>query len=566
MSLIEADEHQIATPTSVENDGFTDLPIDEDEVVEDVIKPDGNEIQTQSNESSSNGGSSDVTRLYSKKIEDLLVTNPEAKNTEVTILEASKSNENDHPATSRPYVIYTIKIADDIIVKRRYSEFEALRNLLVKLFPLTVIPPIPEKQSIASNFSLSGVPQTALKNLGSDSSNKSDHDSSNYIEYRKRLLTSFIKRCLANDQLRKNFLLLTFLDPHTSFNEFIHIGAVGKLNLTSAYKLSPLNPLDSLDDELYSTLPLPADHSSLTGAFKTDLNKEQMVEYTKFESRFKEYETILSSISKYNRNIVSAMNDISADYTELGASFNALSLQEASLTIVEQIGQVFDSSFFDMNLLKNLSNLKFVEKIFELRNFIKVVRNLIDYNKKKWLQSVEILRLIDKCNAILESEEKIENQSKMIDDALSKSAILNPNKSNGAPKADKPEDEESLLLEISKLGLDTSPQPLSTNKLFGYKIPGLKRVNKVILSVTDLNPEQTRKQTILKTKLKLLTLKKQYDLVTKDNQLITKTLNKEIKNFQNWFKSELNVLCVEFSKDVKQYLNKSQENWQETTK
>lgn len=61
----------------------------------------------------------------------------------VKILEAKKTSEGQ----GRNYVAYTIKFRD-VCVRRRYSDFESLRNVLVRLFPITLIPPIPEKESI----------------------------------------------------------------------------------------------------------------------------------------------------------------------------------------------------------------------------------------------------------------------------------------------------------------------------------------------------------------------------------------------------------------------------------
>lgn len=36
-------------------------------------------------------------------------------------------------------------------VKRRYSEFESLRKSLLKLYPILLIPPIPEKHTLCND-------------------------------------------------------------------------------------------------------------------------------------------------------------------------------------------------------------------------------------------------------------------------------------------------------------------------------------------------------------------------------------------------------------------------------
>ncbi|ODV97364.1 hypothetical protein PACTADRAFT_27049, partial [Pachysolen tannophilus NRRL Y-2460] len=513
--------------------------------------------------------------LFSQRIEEIFINNPSPKNLQVSIIDASKSNENDHPTTSRSYIVYTIKVADDLIVKRRYSEFENLRNILIKLFPTKIIPPIPEKQSLTSNLSLSGVTSTtsSLAHTSINNDNKKKHvdldSSKNYIEYRRRMLTSFLNRCLRIDEIRENFVFLTFLDPHPNFTEFICSNEIGKLNKTSIYRLSPVDPLSKINDELYLTLPIPSDHQFVNG-LQEDENKEQAEMFNKFESKFKDYELILSNISKINKSIVKHLSDVSNDFTELGSNFNSLSFEESSSNLVEKFGQVHDSSFLDINLLKNLINLKFIEKINELKNFIKIIRNLIEFNKRKWLQLLGIVKMISQTEEILKDFEKIESQSKKIDDALSKSSILNPpgkeSKNNKISQAEPLEEdmEQELINQLSESNptVNTAQTSTTSNKLFGYKIPGLKKFSNVLQSMTDTNPELTRKQTITRTKLKVLTLHKQFNLINNDNKFINEKINEELKNFQFWFKLELNNLCYNYNNDLKEFLNKNYESWE----
>lgn len=79
-------------------------------------------------------------RVYSSRVELILYTDPDVT---ISIVEAGKSREG----SSRGFISYTIKIKD-LAVRRRYSEFESLRNTLVQLFPTLIIPPIPEKHTM----------------------------------------------------------------------------------------------------------------------------------------------------------------------------------------------------------------------------------------------------------------------------------------------------------------------------------------------------------------------------------------------------------------------------------
>ena len=68
----------------------------------------------------------------------------------IQITEAGNSNEG-MANLLKKYVVYTIKLVnldnlnDDILTRRRYSDFESLRDVLTKVFPLIIIPPIPPK-------------------------------------------------------------------------------------------------------------------------------------------------------------------------------------------------------------------------------------------------------------------------------------------------------------------------------------------------------------------------------------------------------------------------------------
>lgn len=75
---------------------------------------------------------------------------------EIQISEAGKSNEG-MANSLKKYIVYTIKliqsdgIKEEIQTRRRYSDFESLRDILNKIFPLIVIPPIPPKNYFALN-------------------------------------------------------------------------------------------------------------------------------------------------------------------------------------------------------------------------------------------------------------------------------------------------------------------------------------------------------------------------------------------------------------------------------
>jgi len=86
-------------------------------------------------------------------------------------------------------------------VRRRYSEFASLRQTLVNLHPTLIIPPIPEKHSMAD---YAAKPTKAKEDVG-------------IIELRQRMLSTFLNRCRKMDQVRDDGVWWKFLDPNASW-------------------------------------------------------------------------------------------------------------------------------------------------------------------------------------------------------------------------------------------------------------------------------------------------------------------------------------------------------------
>jgi hypothetical protein len=86
-------------------------------------------------------------------------------------------------------------------VRRRYSEFASLRQTLVNLHPTLVIPPIPEKHSMAD---YAAKPTKAKEDAG-------------IIELRKRMLAVFLNRCRRMPDVLGDGVWWKFLDPNVSW-------------------------------------------------------------------------------------------------------------------------------------------------------------------------------------------------------------------------------------------------------------------------------------------------------------------------------------------------------------
>jgi len=101
-------------------------------------------------------------------------------------------------------------------VKRRYSEFASLRAELVRLHPTLIVPPIPEKHTMAD---YAAKPTKAKEDAG-------------IIELRKRMLAVFLNRCRKMKDILEDGVFWRFLDPYTSWVCFLSHGAVSPIQLT----------------------------------------------------------------------------------------------------------------------------------------------------------------------------------------------------------------------------------------------------------------------------------------------------------------------------------------------
>ncbi|RKF61858.1 Sorting nexin-41 [Erysiphe neolycopersici] len=129
---------------------------------------------------------------YDSRIEQILYENPDLP---ILIVDAGKSLE-----TGSKYIVYTIRTGD-LEVRRRYSEFASLRDAISRLHPTLVVPPIPEKHTMAD---YAANPRQARQDQ-------------QIIDLRKRMLAVFLNRCRLMDDIRNDGVWWRFLDPNSSW-------------------------------------------------------------------------------------------------------------------------------------------------------------------------------------------------------------------------------------------------------------------------------------------------------------------------------------------------------------
>ena len=349
-------------------------------------------------------------------------------------------------------------------MRRRYSEFSSLRDTLVNLHPTLIIPPIPEKHSMAD---YAAKPTKAKEDMG-------------IIDLRKRMLTVFLNRCRKMKEVREDCVWGRFLDPNASWvvssntfhesskmlidcsqNEVLHshpVASIPKSNM----KAPPLNP--SNPTLAHQWLPIPSSSAKLRSGSRTsssgtpssppghasmissaahtipgpqvfgrfppssqNLSEQDLDPYfVNFESSTRELELLLQgSIEKVNRRTLTHLSALSADMADLGARYNGFSLSEQSPTVaaaIERIGQAADSSYIATEELSSTLGANFAEPMREEAQFAGVVRNVLRYRILKRIQEELTRDELANKKALLESLERSEQEAKRIEQYLSNTA------------------------------------------------------------------------------------------------------------------------------------------------
>ena len=123
----------------------------------------------------------------------------EDEHPEILVVDAQKTSAN----AAAPYITYIIA-AGDARASHRYSEFESLRDSLVRLYPTLIIPPIPSKHSISDY---------AVKQA------KAKEDTS-LIATRRRMLQTFLNRLATHPVLSSEHVFHRCLDGEVSWASF----------------------------------------------------------------------------------------------------------------------------------------------------------------------------------------------------------------------------------------------------------------------------------------------------------------------------------------------------------
>ncbi|CAK7217635.1 Sorting nexin, cytoplasm-to-vacuole targeting pathway/endosomal sorting [Sporothrix curviconia] len=522
---------------------------------------------------------------YDSRIEQLLYENPE---TPIYITDAGKSVEN-----SGRYIVYTIRTGD-LEVRRRYSEFATLRDALTRLHPTLIIPPIPEKHTMAD---YAANPTNA----------KQDQQ---IIDLRKRMLAVFLNRCRRMEQIRTDGVWWRFLDPNASWNEVLHSHPVASIpkNILKAPPLNTANPTPA-----HNYLPVPATSAKLKVSAGTphlpsidgsvarfppessQLSEQELDPYfASFEASIKELEQLLMGpMEKVNRRTLSHLSALASDQCELGARYNAFALSETAPTLgpaIERIGQAVDSSYIATEELSSSLGASFAEPMRENAQFAGVVRSVLRYRILKRVQQEMTNDDLSKKRALLDQLERSEAEARRIDQYLSGSQQIQPPRrstssrdaagAHGQHRRDgSQEDTASIDSDFPPTHGDYSSVPSAkngppertpanpghkkaasgnsiTNKIFGP-------IRHAVQGVVDVDPERTRRDTITKTRESIAQLEQAQVASAQDVKDASANVLRDLKRFQKEKEDDLKRYMIAYAKSQIEWAKKNRETWEE---
>ena len=232
---------------------------------------------------------------------------------------------------SSNYVEYEVETKQmNWLVKRRYSDFEWLRQVLVKLNPGHMIPPLPSKKIGQRRFEL------------------------DFIAKRMKFLQKFIDAVMENEVFKANEPLKAFLSM-TDKNQFL-----AKMKELSSYQPSPyVNEYRSFDGEITIDRPDEGDKEkyfvNITNYFKI-----QSQLFDRLNSNFK-------TLHKSLTNSCYALNDIQRDFQTLHLLNVRVLMKDEITKAFEELGKFF----------KNWKRITYKQnEVFKtyLKDFFKYIR------------------------------------------------------------------------------------------------------------------------------------------------------------------------------------------------
>ncbi|KAI8984709.1 hypothetical protein BDF20DRAFT_955040 [Mycotypha africana] len=490
------------------------------------------------------------------------------------------NSSNNSSSMSSGYHVYKITTFCDEIVKetsRRYSEFASLRQSLIRLYPSLIIPPIPEKHSIADYT------YTTQK--------KSKEDTA-VIHKRKRMLDRFLKRTAAHPILRNEHLFHSFIDGNETW-----LASIANL---------PKDPLLSVLEHSFTssiTNNLPTTSSSFSS---NNVIPIPTLSYTlkypdkEFESsEYKLGKAAQHSVLQFERaqkkmmrkwtgnNVILGMTpiDLATDYADLGSAYQALSLNESDRDVADSIKKMSraleEGSHQSTKKMVELLESEFSEHVQDYIQYLAMAKQVLKYRRLKQaqLELVEDAIVSKKAQLrnLTKTEEKSQQLRKMMssqDEAPLGGPTTEQEEQQQQQQEEEEEEEEAAV--PSRIARDQNHSPLDyptnasaptmrASRLQTRKWSSprklLSAVTYTIQGMMDTDPEQTRRNQIQKLKDTLWQLEEAKVRLRQELKEMGQTIHEELDRLHIQKDTEIKKMLISFAKIHVSYCQQNCELW-----
>ncbi|KIO26517.1 hypothetical protein M407DRAFT_74359 [Tulasnella calospora MUT 4182] len=463
---------------------------------------------------------------------------------EILIVDAVKTTDGG----ASPYIAYVIRTGN-AEARRRYSEFESLRNGLAKLYPTLIIPPIPSKQSLSDY----AVKQTKAK------------EDATMISRRKRMLQVFLNRIARHPILSNEHVFHRFLERDVSWSEVLNSPPLSQLP-KNILKAPSHNPVEAASSPAYEALPSPSASQPLRNPDQRFLDSEA------FTSKFATH--LNGSMEKVTRRTMKRWSEYAHEHAELGAVLNAFSLSETGSlqAALEKTGQAVDASYMATTALLQELEQAWTEPLHEYSQFAVIIKKLLAYRHQKHVQYEMTQDSLEAKRSVLDEYEKNEAEARRLEQALNRgrSAVPETTVEEGENEGQGEDGlgTSSFASRPSTMSrsrsLPSSSDPPRSRKTSGYGF--LSALSYSLHGIMDVDPEAARRSNISKTRDTIGQLEDALHASAQDLKYASSTIQADLDRFQRMKVADLRDMTIAVAKLHREWCQKNLEVWLEAKK
>ncbi|KZV96383.1 PX-domain-containing protein [Exidia glandulosa HHB12029] len=453
---------------------------------------------------------------------------------EILIVDAQKTAEG----SSSPYIVYLIRTGTTL-ARRRYSEFESLRNTMVKLYPTFIVPPIPSKQSLTDY----AVKQSKAK------------EDATMIARRKRMLQTFLNRIAHHPVLSTDHTFHRFLDGDVSWSEVLHSPPVSTIP-KDILRAPPHHPGEEDPPAGYQALPHPSPAQTLRNPDQRFLDSEA------FTNKFASH--LSGPLEKVTRRTMKRWSEYGHDHTELGGVLNGFSLSEsgALAATIEKTGQAVDSTYLSTTQLLQEFEQRWAEPLHEYSQFGSIIRKLLAFRHQKHVQYEMTVDALESKKEVLDEFERSEAEARRLQEALTRPSRLNGSVFGGAAGADEDGTGDAGAAAQRQPELVAPPRRRATAGGSGL----LGALSYSLQTMMDVDPETARRNNISKTRESIGQLEDALQLSMQDLKYCSQTIQADLDRFQRQKVADLREMAIAMARMHRDWCKQNLEAWEEVKK